>query len=411
MKKYQIITLGCRVNQYESQLFSDQLRQIGYVPALNEPADLCIINTCSVTDQADATSRAQIRKVARKHPHARIIVTGCMAENASETLRSIDERIEWISNKDKRELISLIGSDLPELRDGIERFDGHTRAFVKVQDGCNAFCSYCIIPYVRGRSRSRSVPTVVNEVRGLIANGYREIVLTGVNVGDYEADGNQLADLVRAIDALDGLDRLRISSIDPNHLDEKLMDAILKGRHTCSHLHMVLQSGSDAILKRMNRKYTRGQFLNIVERFVQTKSDFTFTTDIIVGFPGESESDFEQTLDVVRQVKFAKVHLFPYSVRSQTKAASFPDQIPAPIIQQRKERLQQVADQMAFEWRQRFLNRTEEVLLEEGDDVFLFGHTNHFISVQVLRGQNRPNELVFVELLKNGPTHIEGRVV
>ncbi|MBF8263406.1 MAG: 2-methylthioadenine synthetase [Parachlamydiales bacterium] len=412
MKKYHIATLGCRTNQYESQLFSDQLRRMGYEPAPEDEADLCIINTCSVTDSAEASSRRQIRNLARRHPNARLIVTGCMAESSQKAILAIDPRIEVFPNKDKEQLVSFL---FPEEKNrtglSIERFDGHTRAFVKVQDGCNSFCSYCIIPYVRGRSRSRSVAEIIQEVRTLTANGYREIVLTGVNVGDYAADGASLADLVRAVDRVKGIQRVRISSIDPTDVNEDLAGAILNGLHTCPNLHLVLQSGSNVVLKRMNRKYSRQIFLKTVEGLVNKNKDFTFTTDVIVGFPNESEADFAETLDVVRQVRFAKVHVFPYSVRSRTRAALDPHPVPQDVIAQRKEELLRLADQVAFDLRQQYLHRTMDVLLEEGKGDVLSGHTSNFITVEVPRGSHGPNQLVQVEMLENSPDGIKGRIL
>lgn len=412
MKKYHIATLGCRTNQYESQLFADQLRKLGWAPAEDEEADLCIVNTCTVTDQAEATSRRQIRNLVRRHRKARLLVTGCMAESSQDSLKALDPRIEVLPNKDKEGLISFLFPDekiVPERC--IERFDGHTRAFVKVQDGCNSFCTYCFIPYVRGRSRSRPMAEIIKEVRGLTANGYREIVLTGVNVGDFEADGASLADLVRAVDRVKGVERVRISSIDPDDVDEDLAGAIINGLHTCPNLHLVLQSGSNVVLKRMNRKYSRQIFLKTAEALVQKNKDFTFTTDIIVGFPGESDADFADTLDVVRQVRFAKVHVFPYSVRSRTRAALYPNPVSAEIIGRRKDELLQLADQVAYDLRDRFLHRTMDVLLEEGSADVLRGHTANFLSVEVPRGSHRKNELVQVEMLENSPSGIKGRVL
>ncbi len=219
----------------------------------------CIVNTCTVTDSADSSSRHQIRALLRDHPDARVAVTGCMAESAPDAIRAIDERILVIPNGKKRELVDELFPDeeAPEFQ--IKTFDAHTRAFVKVQDGCNSFCTYCIIPYVRGRSRSRSIDDVLEEVKGLIQNGFKEVVLTGINIGDFDGNGSgaKLADLVRAVDALPGLERLRISSIDPDEIDDDLADAVLNGKTTCPSMHIVLQAGSNVTLKRMNRKYTR----------------------------------------------------------------------------------------------------------------------------------------------------------
>ena len=400
MKKARIVTLGCRTNQYESQLFSDQLRRLGYSCAAEEEkdVDLCIVNTCTVTDGADSSSRNQIRKLARQYSSARLVITGCMVESAAEAVCAIDPRIEIIPNREKHNLVAALfpEEDTPELK--IEQFEGHTRAFVKVQDGCNSFCTYCIIPYVRGRSTSRPVAQILEEVRTLVANGYQEIVLTGINVGDFESDGMRLADLVRAVDQIEGVQRLRISSIDPDEVDDDLTDAILNGRNTCPSMHLVLQSGSNVILKRMNRKYTRQIFMQTVERLTKAEPDFTVTTDIIVGFPGETEADFQETLDVVRQVRFAKIHLFPYSPRKRTRAALYPGRISPEVMRVRKEQLFRLSEEVAEKVRNEFKGRKMEVLLEEGNEEMLFGYTSNFIRVQVPRENLQPNQLVEVLL-------------
>ncbi len=412
MKKFKVVTLGCRTNQYESQGYTDQLRQMGFVPALDgEAADLCIVNTCTVTESADSSSRRQIRSLLREHPDAKIAVTGCMAESAPDVIAQIDPRIQIISNGEKEKLIDHVFPDeenLPEF--SIQAFDAHTRAFVKVQDGCNSYCTYCIIPYVRGRSRSRQIHEVLKEVEGLVANGYKEVVLTGINVGDFDGGGT-LADLVRAVDSVKGLKRLRVSSIDPDEVDDNLEGAILNGQTTCPSMHIVLQSGSNVILKRMNRKYTRQIFIETVERMVQKNPDFTVTTDIIVGFPGESESDFAETVDLVQRVKFAKVHMFPYSPRKRTRAALYPNQVAPDLMRQRKQELLRLAEKTAFELRERFVGRQMSVLLENGEESrpgFLSGHTPNFLRVWIPAGLHLPNDLIEVKLIGNEPDGLVG---
>ena len=405
LKTFKIATLGCRTNQYESQGYADQLRALGYrAAAASEPADLCIVNTCTVTESADGSSRRAVRQLLRENPGAQVAVTGCMAESAQDQLLSLGQSVRVIPNARKEQLVAELFPDeeeLPEFR--IETFDGHTRAFVKVQDGCNSFCTYCIIPYVRGRSRSRQIPEVVAEVQGLIANGYKEVVLTGINVGDFDG-GGRLVDLVRAVDALPGLERLRISSIDPDEVDDALADAVLAGRRTCPSMHIVLQAGSNVTLKRMNRKYTRQIFLDTVERLQRACPDFTVTTDVIVGFPGETEADFAETLDVVRQVKFAKVHVFPYSPRKRTRAALYPNQVAAELIAERKQELLRLAEATAFELRERFVGRTMSVLVEQDGS----GHTANFLRVTV--DGAKPNELLECKLIENTPEGLIGRL-
>jgi threonylcarbamoyladenosine tRNA methylthiotransferase MtaB len=413
MKKFKVITLGCRTNQYESQGYADQLRQMGYT-SLEEggEADLCIVNTCTVTDSADSASRHEIRSLLKKHPNAKFAVTGCMAESAPDAILAIDPRIQIIPNAKKEQLIEEVfpdESEYPEFR--TSTFDGHTRAFVKVQDGCNSFCTYCIIPYVRGRSRSRPMVDVIREVEGLVASGYKEVVITGINVGDFDG-GGRLADLVRAVDNVKGLEQVRISSIDPDEVDEDLASAVLDGKVTCPSMHIVLQSGSNVILKRMNRKYTRQIFLETCEKMKKKNPDFTVTTDIIVGFPGETESDFADTLEIMEKVQFAKVHMFPYSPRKRTRAFAYPNPVSHEVKNQRKQELLRLAEKTAFQLRERFVGRTMKVLLEnEEKEGYISGHTANFLRVWIPKSTHLPNDLVDVELLSNGADGFVGRVV
>ncbi len=407
MKKFKIATLGCRTNQYESEAYASQLRRLGYREVLEgEEADLCIVNTCTVTESADSHSRQQIRQLHRKNPEASIIVTGCLAERLPEEIQAIEGVTHVVSNKKKEELLSVVfpEEELPEFK--IDHFSAHTRAFVKVQDGCNSFCTYCIIPYVRGRSRSRSVDDILKEVQGLVENGYKEVVLTGINIGDYEDQGQKLADLVQAVDQIEGLERIRLSSIDPDEVDDKLMDAILSGKKTCHSLHIVLQAGSNVTLKRMNRKYTKQIFLETVERLKKAAPDFTFTTDIIVGFPGETSTDFGETLEVMRTVRFAKVHMFPYSPRLRTRAALFPGRVSQDEIQERKQAILRESEKLAFEMREAYVGKRVKVLMETDE----FGHTENFLPVNCLSKETR-NTVVEVETLKNMPEGLVGRVV
>ncbi len=420
-KKYKIVTLGCRTNQYESQAYGDQLKEMGYALARDEEvADVCIVNTCTVTESADVQSRYEIRQLARRHPNTKLVVTGCAAENKPEELINISGVTHVVSNKNKENLIAELFPDesTPEFQ--IKNFDSHTRAFVKVQDGCNSFCTYCIIPYVRGRSRSRTIAEVISEVKTLIANGYKEVVLTGINIGDF--DGNKpdnekpdtLADLVRAVDQVDGLERLRVSSIDPDEVTEDLADAILHGKTTCHSMHIVLQSGSNVILKRMNRKYTRQIFMETVDRLRKADPDFTFTTDVIVGFPGETEADFADTLEVMSQVKFAKVHMFPYSERARTRAALMPNKVPAEEIKRRKQEVLRLSEQISYELHHQYVGRKMRVLLEKVDSSnpeSISGHTANFLMVMVPSQGLESNTLIDVELIMNTPMGLRGRIV
>ncbi len=419
-KKFKISALGCRTNQYEAQGFRDQLLAMGYTQASDgEAADLCIVNTCTVTESADSSSRHEIRQMARENPGARLAVTGCSSEREPGKIRMLSGVTDIIPNSRKENLLADLfpEEEIPEF--SIKNFDSHTRAFLKVQDGCNSFCTYCIIPYVRGRSRSRSIPEILKEAENLIASGFKEIVLTGINIGDF--DGNKtegepvdkLSDLVRAVDQIPGLERLRVSSIDPDEVDDALIDAILNGKNTCPSMHVVLQSGSNVILKRMNRKYTRQIFMETVERLKEKSPDFTFTTDVIVGFPGETDSDFSETLEVMRKVRFAKVHMFPYSPRPRTRAALYPNQVPQSVIAERKQEVLRISEQIAFDLRQDFVGRTMTVLTEEfseGEGT-ISGHTGNFLNVILENNGYLSNQLLEVKLVKNTPAGLFGETV
>jgi threonylcarbamoyladenosine tRNA methylthiotransferase MtaB len=419
-KKFKIVTLGCRTNQYESQAYQDQLLAMGYeVAKEGENADICIVNTCTVTESADSSSRHAIRQLARENQDSQLLVTGCFAERQPELIQKMNGVAHVVPNSEKERLLARLFPEesLPEF--SIKQFDSHTRAFVKVQDGCNSFCTYCIIPYVRGRSRSRTTEEVLEEAKSLIANGYKEIVLTGINIGDFDGGVNKgeepirLAELVRLVDQLPGLERLRLSSIDPDEVDDDLSDAILNGKNTCHSMHIVLQSGSNVILKRMNRKYTRQIFLDAVDKLRSAKPDFTFTTDIIVGFPGETDLDFQDTLEVMRHVKFAKVHMFPYSDRPRTRSALMPNKVSPEIIKKRKLEILRIAEQTAYELREGYVNRRMKVLTESLDESRpgeIQGHTENFLNVWVQGEAIKSNKIVEVDLIANTPTGLIGKV-
>ncbi|MCX6995245.1 MAG: tRNA (N(6)-L-threonylcarbamoyladenosine(37)-C(2))-methylthiotransferase MtaB [Chlamydiae bacterium] len=387
-KLFQIYTLGCRTNQYESQGFRNQLQAMGYTSTdVSENADICIVNTCTVTESAHKQSIHDVKKLVQRG--IKVVVTGCAAEKSPEQFPGAIV----VGNEHKEKLLETVFPDLeiPEFK--INNFEAHTRAFVKVQDGCNSFCTYCIIPYVRGRSRSRPLEDIIKEVEALVANGYKEVVLTGINIGDFTPS---LTELVRAVDKVEGLKRLRLSSIDPDEVGPDLQEALLTGKNTCPSLHLVLQSGSNVILKRMNRKYTRQIFRETVERLIKTSPDFTFTTDVIVGFPGETEEDHKETLDLIKEVSFAKVHMFPYSEREGTRAVLFPGKVPPAIISRRKGEIMQAAEKAAYALRERYVGRRMVILTENGEG----GHTENFLSVLF---KAEPNQEIPVILTKNGP--------
>lgn len=413
MKKFHITALGCRTNQYEAEAFKKQLQEMGVNASVDSGADICIVNTCTVTENAHKESRLTVRKMAENNPGAKILVTGCAAEKNPETFQDIPGVSFVVGNMEKENLLSKVFPTelIPEY--SIEHFEAHTRAFVKVQDGCNSFCTYCIIPYVRGRSKSRKVEDIVKEVKALIASGYQEVVLTGINIGDFDGEGSgqKLSDLVRAVDQVEGLKRLRISSIDPDEVDTDLLEAIIQGKNTCKSMHIVLQSGSNVVLKKMNRKYTRQIFLDTVSRLKEACPDFTFTTDIIVGFPQETDRDFEETMEVVKEVKFAKVHMFPFSPRERTKAFLLPGKVSQEVIKTRKNHLLKLAEEVSFELRQNFVGRKLWVLFETSEMNRSYGHTDNFLEVIVENELIEPNTFKEVQLLENTPRGLIGKVL
>lgn len=413
-KRFKIAALGCRTNQYEAQAFRDQLLAMGFEEAKEgQEAELCIVNTCTVTRSADERSRHQIRSLHRENPDSKIFVTGCMAEKQAPTISKIGGVAGVVGNKDKENLLKIAFPEVevPEFK--IERFEAHTRAFVKVQDGCNSFCSYCIIPYVRGRSRSRRLESILDEVKGLVKNGFYEVVLTGINIGDFDGapkEGEKpvrLSELTREVSRIPGVQRLRISSIDPDEVDDELIDVLQSSANCCPSMHIVLQSGSNSVLKRMRRKYTVQQFFDTVDRLKTALPAFTFTTDIIVGFPGETEEEFQETLSVMDQVGFLKVHMFPYSKREGTLAARMQNHLEPDVIAARKDILLQKASENAFDQRNRYVGQTVEVLVEAHN----YGHTANFIPVQIEGPILEKNRFVKVNILENQKEALVGVVV
>ncbi len=414
-KKFNIITLGCRTNQYESQAYRDQLKMLGMEIADDNETEVFIINTCSVTQKAEEASIDKIKNLIKNYPNSQIFITGCLSKEIIEKLKSPENsNVRIISNLEKENLVSEIFPNRIAPKFHIKNFDEHTRAFVKVQDGCNSFCTYCIIPLTRGRSRSRDLESIIKEIEDLIENGYKDIILTGINIGDYKHGDINLAKVIAEIDKLEGLERLRISSIDPNHLDEELCNVIINGKNTTFHMHISLQSGSNRILKRMNRKYEREDFFDTVNKLKSKNFDFTFSTDIIVGFPGETEEDFEDTLEIVKKIKFVKAHIFPFSKRENTPAYNYSDQVPIEVVKRRMKILQEETIKSARELREEFVGRKMWVLLENPKKErpkYISGHTNNFLQVYIPYEERlNSNSFVRVNLLENCDNGLIGEI-
>ena len=368
------VTLGCKVNQYETEYVREGLHRVGYVDAeKTDEADLCIVNTCTVTNEGDAKSRRAIRRLARENPSSRIVVMGCYATRAPEEVKELPNVAEVVT--DKRELPDLLGRfgviDIPT---GISHFGNRHRAYVKVQDGCMLRCSYCIIPHVRPQLTSRPVTHILDEVRRLVDNGYREVVLTGVHLGHFGVDWNlnkpkqewvRLADLVRQIAELEGDFRIRLSSIEATEVTRELIRVLQAyPEKICPHLHVCLQSGSDAILRRMRRRWSSRMFVDRCQMLQDALDTAAITTDIIVGFPGETEDDFEASCRVARQVGFSKIHVFPFSQRRGTPAAEMSDQVDSQVKADRVARLSAVEGELRQAYFQGLIGKRVQVLVE-----------------------------------------------
>ncbi len=372
------VTLGCKVNQYETQYVREGLLSIGFVDAPgDQAADLCVVNTCTVTAEGDSKSRQIIRRLARDNPGTRIVVMGCYATRAPHELLALPGVVQVVT--DKRELPDLLGRfGVRDIPDGISHFGDRSRAYVKVQDGCILRCSYCIIPRVRPQLTSRPIEPILAEVRRLLANGYREIVLTGVHLGHYGIDWNwhkpksewiRLADLVRRIVEIDGDFRIRLSSIEATEVTRELLGVMAAyPDKICPHLHICLQSGSDAVLRRMRRRWSTRLFIDRCQLAAELLDLPALTTDVIVGFPGESEADFEQTCRVVETVKFSKIHVFPFSARRDTPAAEMPDQVPKAIRTHRGRQMAEIEQSLRERYFRSLLGKTLRVLVESAKD-------------------------------------------
>ncbi len=391
---FKIITLGCKVNTYESNVIRDHLINNGYVE--NDEADIYIINTCTVTNTSDNKSLKELRRVRREHPNSIVIVCGCMSQ-VRAGIENIDADI-ILGNKDKSHIPSLIQEYLKDHKK-IVRIENimeapfekmqlnnfnRTRAFVKIEDGCENYCSYCIIPYARGKVRSKDKDEVIKEITNLVNNGHHEIVLTGIHTGHYGADLKDytFAGLLKDIVKIEGLERLRISSIEITELDDEVLDVIKNNDVIVSHLHVPLQSGSDTILKLMNRKYDKQYFIDKINHIRQIRPDISITTDIIVGFPGETEELFEETLDTVDTIKFAKIHVFPFSLRKGTKAEELPNHLDEKTKKDRVKRLISKSKELEIAYMEKFLDKKVSFIPEVYRDGYLIGHTGNYLLVK-----------------------------
>lgn len=357
MKRVAIATLGCKTNQFESAAMIEQFEKAGYaVVPFTQPADIYVVNSCTVTARTDAETRRLIRRARRLNPAARVVATGCYAQVAQGELEQMPELDSVLGNREKQDIIGLVETGESRVSDiagertagplKLESFAEHTRAFLQAQNGCNSFCAYCIVPYARGRSRSVPLEDVLQGVRSLAANGYREVVLTGIHLGAYGLDlvpPQSLTELVRRIGAERLVPRLRIGSVEPNELTDELLALMATSEIICPHLHLPLQSGSDTVLQRMGRRYTAAFFRDLMARINSALPQAFIGADVIAGFPGESEGEFNETLRLIEDLPFSDLHVFPYSSRPGTKAAASPGQVPGNVIKKRAEVLRDCA--------------------------------------------------------------------
>ncbi len=412
MRSVGVLTLGCKVNTYESEYVINLLKNNNYeIKSFNDPCDVYIINTCTVTNTSDIKSKKMIRKAISNNPEACIVAMGCFIEaNKDYNIEGLDI---VIGNKDKNKIVELLDeyfskretikrlySKIPqEFEDMyIEDFPGRTRAFVKIQDGCENFCSYCIIPFVRGKCRSKDFNKVLEEVKALVKNGYKEIVLTGIHTGNYGVDLNtNFASLLKELVKIEGLKRLRISSIEITELTDEVLDIIKESNVIVDHLHIPLQSGSDTILKLMNRKYDLDYFYKKIEKIRSIRKDIAITTDIIVGFPMEDDELFNETLKTAKELAFAKIHVFPYSERKGTKSATFDNKVEPSIKKMRARELLKLSKELEIAYAQKFIGKKLEVLTEEVKDGNTYGHTSNYLHVKINRELPR-NSFVTVEI-------------
>lgn len=418
MKKAALHNLGCKVNAYETEAMQHLLEEAGYeIVPFTQKADVYVINTCSVTNMADRKSRQMLHKAKKNNPDSIVVATGCYVQTSEkEVLNDLSVDIV-IGNDRKHDLVRLleeysfdsVNDTVDDINDGkhdfeelfIDQTKEHTRAFIKVQDGCNQFCSYCIIPYARGRVRSRRFENVIAEVERLAANGFKEVVLTGIHLSSYGVDFEEatgLLELIQAVNAVKGIERIRLGSLEPKIVTEHFASELSKLDKICPHFHLSLQSGCDATLKRMNRKYTTKEYERGCELLRKYFVHPAITTDVIVGFPGETEEEFEQTKAYLEHIHFYEMHIFKYSKRKGTRAAVMPDQIDEQIKAARSEKLIALGHDMSKEFRKFYIGKNEEVLFEEkaviGDKEYFVGYTKEYVKVAKKTDENLENQIV-----------------
>lgn len=395
--KFNIITFGCKVNQYESNMMKENMLSSNffYTEDLSD-ANIIIVNTCSVTNVADKKCLKMIRRLKREYSNAILVVAGCSSQNKQSVYESLDIDI-LIGNRDKSIIDKLIKEYIETEKKYVKFYNdrnldfedmyisdyNHTRAFIKIEDGCDNFCSYCIIPYVRGSVRSKDFDKVIKEAEELAKHGHKEIVLTGIHTGHYLNNGYDLTDLINELSKIDDIKRIRISSIEVTELNDKFLDMLKNNDKVCDHLHIPLQAGSDEILKRMNRKYDLAYYEEKIKKIRSIRPDTSISTDIIVGFPYETEEMFLNTLEFSKKIKFSKIHVFPYSVRVGTAAANMKEQVDEVVKKMRVKRLMAVSHMLEVDYYNKFKDKELDILIETCDNNVSEGHTSNYLLVSV----------------------------
>lgn len=415
MKKFMIKTLGCKVNSYESEFIRTLFLNKGYTEVENG-ADVIVVNTCTVTNTADNKSKKVINNVKEHNgKNAIVVACGCFCENNKEKIKDLINADIILGNKDKSHIVEYVEDFVKNKKRiikmydmsnvlfedmEIKKYEHNHRAFVKIEDGCNNFCSYCIIPYVRGRVRSKDFNTCLIEFNDIALNGHKEIVLSGIHTGQYNSNGKRLSDLINEISKIDQIKRIRLSSVEITELDDGMMKIIENNPKFVSHLHIPLQSGCNKILKLMNRKYDLDYFTNKVNEIRKYRKDISLTTDVIVGFPGESEEDFLETYNYCKSIGFAKIHVFPYSDRNGTVASKMENKVLGNVKKDRARRLISLSQELENAYIEKFISRKISVLIEREDKGYYYGVSEEYIPVK-LKGKYECNEIYDIVLEKN----------
>jgi len=420
MKKVAFCTLGCKVNQYETNAMEESFINSGYeIVNFEDKADIYVINTCTVTNMSDKKSRQMLRKAKQLNRDAIIAAVGCYAQVSKENLEKIEEVDLILGNNEKKEIVRYVEEFQKEkiihLEDVLHQKEfidfgttvnmEKTRAVIKVQDGCDRFCSYCIIPYARGRVRSRKLESVIEEVKALANNGVKEVVLTGIHIASYGKDFKEditLIDLLEEINKVEGIKRIRLGSLEPTIINEEFLNRLSKLDKVCHHFHLSLQSGCNETLKRMNRRYTTEEFEDVTKLLRNTYNDVILTTDIIVGFPGETEEEFTKTYEFLKRIYFYKMHVFKYSRRKGTKADLMENQVPSDEQEKRSKKLIELSNKNQEKYNSEYIDKTVEVLFEEQDGEYIKGHTANYLVVKVKKYsiEKYHNEIKNVKILE-----------